>query len=47
MNPQNPKPPPKKPLKPDYKGATPKQVSEAILRHWVAPSPKPENKRWL
>ena len=48
MKPENPKPPPKKqPLKPDYKDATPKQVAEAVLRHWAGPGPKPKNKRWL
>lgn len=40
-------PPPKKPLKADYRGATPRQVGEAVLRRWSEPKPKPKNKRWL
>lgn len=47
MRDEKPKSPPKKPLKANYKGATPKQVAEAVLRRWTGPGPKPKNKRWL
>ena len=49
MKPERPKPPlGKKPVYiADYQDATPKQVAEAVARHWAGPGPKPKNRRWL